>query len=200
MSQVAPSVDGRVQRGERSRARIVEAILALLREGEAAPTAEMVARRAGVGTRTLFRHFTDMEDLRGAVSERVGSEVLPILRGARFAGDLPERVRELVRVRTDAFEVIAPFRRYESADESSSATVREGRATLDALLRRQLQKALSAELDEAGPDALDALDALLSWQCWNRLRATRRLSRGRVTSLLENTTLALLAGFERKRT
>jgi AcrR family transcriptional regulator len=50
-----------VQRGARNRAAIVAALLELVGEGELEPTAEQVAERACVGTRTVFRHFADME-------------------------------------------------------------------------------------------------------------------------------------------
>src|SRR5215470_646283 len=55
--------DGRRQRASASRARIVAAMLDLAREGELTPSAETVADRAGVGRRTVFRLFSDMESL-----------------------------------------------------------------------------------------------------------------------------------------
>src|SRR5213076_1131404 len=60
MSEV---VDGRRKRGEDNRNRISQAFLSLVAEGVVAPTAEDVAHRAGVGLRSVFRHFTDMEAL-----------------------------------------------------------------------------------------------------------------------------------------
>ena len=44
--------DGRLQRSERSREAIVQALLSLVREGAPRPTAERVAEKAGVGIRT----------------------------------------------------------------------------------------------------------------------------------------------------
>src|SRR5215470_9153290 len=55
--------DGRRQRTSTSRGRIVAAMLDLAREGELTPSAETVAERAGVGRRTVFRLFSDMESL-----------------------------------------------------------------------------------------------------------------------------------------
>ena len=55
--------DGRRLRSQDSRARIVAAMLDLIREGEIAPSAELVASRANVGLRTVFRHFKDMDSL-----------------------------------------------------------------------------------------------------------------------------------------
>ena len=60
-SSSAPEADGRVLRGARTRERIVDAVFELVSEGTVRPTAEEVASRAGVGIRTVFRHFDDME-------------------------------------------------------------------------------------------------------------------------------------------
>ena len=56
----APARDGRVLRGARNHALIVQAIYDLVRAGNVAPTAEEVAARAGVGVRTIFRQFKDL--------------------------------------------------------------------------------------------------------------------------------------------
>ncbi|MBP6689360.1 MAG: hypothetical protein KA153_05180, partial [Hyphomonadaceae bacterium] len=48
-------VDGRRQRSDASRRKIAQAMLELLREGEPDPSADLVAERAGVGRRTVFR-------------------------------------------------------------------------------------------------------------------------------------------------
>ena len=58
-----PATDGRVQRGERNRAAIVDALLSLLEDGVLRPSARQVAERAGVSLRAVFQHFDDMESL-----------------------------------------------------------------------------------------------------------------------------------------
>ncbi|MBW8755785.1 MAG: TetR family transcriptional regulator, partial [Sphingomonadales bacterium] len=55
--------DGRRLRTENSRRKISEGFIALVAEGVVTPTAEEVALRAGVGVRSVFRHFKDMETL-----------------------------------------------------------------------------------------------------------------------------------------
>jgi AcrR family transcriptional regulator len=54
-------VDGRRARSERSKQAIIEASLALMEEGNLIPTAQQISNRAGVGMRSFFRHFEDME-------------------------------------------------------------------------------------------------------------------------------------------
>ncbi|MEO8374286.1 MAG: hypothetical protein ABI471_03615, partial [Sphingomonas bacterium] len=61
MSENRRSTDGRRRRSETSRDKIVEAMLAIVAEGQITPSAEQVALRAEVGLRSVFRHFKDME-------------------------------------------------------------------------------------------------------------------------------------------
>ena len=62
-SSNAEVVDGRRLRSERSRQAIVDAAIELMHNGVLVPTAQQISDRAGVGIRTFFRHFTDMETL-----------------------------------------------------------------------------------------------------------------------------------------
>ena len=189
--------DGRALRGERNRLRIVEAILELIRSGESHPTAELVARRAGVGTRSVFRHFDDMEGLYAAASARVGEEVLSLLGEPRFEGSLEERMRQLVRARIRIYERVAPIRRREMSHEASSPAVQRTKAAVESRVRRQLHEALP-ELDACEPDRIEALDALLSWESWNRLRTVRRLGGERVARLLVEAAMTLLDAAKRR--
>ena len=54
--------DGRRQRSQRSRQKILEAMWALMLDGDMDPSAADIAEKAGVGLRSVFRHFEDMDD------------------------------------------------------------------------------------------------------------------------------------------
>lgn len=56
-------IDGRRQRSTQSSDLIAKATIEIINEGNLNPTAKEVAKRAGVGTRTVFRQYEDMEDL-----------------------------------------------------------------------------------------------------------------------------------------
>ena len=65
------SSDGRIQRSERSRQLIIEAMIDLINNGNLIPTAQQVADQAGVAIRTVFRHFTEMEKLYGEIDASI---------------------------------------------------------------------------------------------------------------------------------
>ena len=55
--------DGRRLRSERNKQKIVTAMMELVREGDYDPSVASIAERAGVGLRTVFRHFDDVDTL-----------------------------------------------------------------------------------------------------------------------------------------
>jgi AcrR family transcriptional regulator len=63
-------VDGRTARGHRTRAAVIDALLALQEEGDLEPTAQRVAERAGVALRSVYGHFCDMETLWAEAGQR----------------------------------------------------------------------------------------------------------------------------------
>ncbi|MBU6156953.1 MAG: TetR/AcrR family transcriptional regulator, partial [Alphaproteobacteria bacterium] len=75
----ATAEDGRRKRGDQSRRKIVDAMIALVREGEMSPSAAQVAERASVGLRTVFRHFDEMEILYREIAEVTRARILPAL-------------------------------------------------------------------------------------------------------------------------
>ncbi len=181
--------DGRVLRGERTRVLIVSAILALLREDVVQPTAEQVAARAQVGVRTVFRHFDDMESLYAALNAVLGEEIRLLLGplAKPFTGDARARVRELVRRRLRIYECVAPARRRSFEREARSTAVQAGLARFNRLLAAQTREALGPELEGHSPDLLEALDAVLSFEYWDRLRRVQHVGRSRVATILERT-------------
>src|SRR5262245_45738631 len=117
--------DGRIRRGERSGHAIVGALIDLVGEGILEPTAHQVAARAGVGIRTVFRRFSDMERLFAEMSTRVQRRVLPLLLEGAPDGDLDQRARTLVGRRALFFERIARYKRAATLRRSRSPYLRD---------------------------------------------------------------------------
>ncbi len=184
-------MDGRRQRSEASRERIVRAMIALLNEGQITPGAEAVAERAGVGLRTVFRHFENMESLYQRINALMSAEIRPIWERPFVSGDWKARIAEVIERRIALFERIMPLK--IAADVHSHTSpflagqtaqmVREQRAALSAVLPR-----------DSDPLLLDSLDLLLSFDTWRRLRRDQKLPRARARQVLERLVGAVLAG------
>jgi AcrR family transcriptional regulator len=162
------TTDGRRRRSAASRDRIVTAMLALIEAGAITPRAEDVAARAGVGLRTVFRHFTDMETLYAEMTARLSAGYrmwLVPFESADWRGQLAETVER----RLTTFERLLPFKRAADAHRHESPVMQaEYRARL-AAMRARLLSILPPEI-AGNPARFEALDLLLSPEAWQRLR------------------------------
>jgi AcrR family transcriptional regulator len=186
------STDGRALRSERSRQTIVAALFDLVGKGSLKPTAQQVAERAGVGIRTVFRHFSDMDTLYAELNARLREEILPLTQTPISRGDLAERARGLVALHAHVFERIAPYKRSGDAQRWHSPFLQTEHKRFVRELRNDLHRWLP-ELSGADPDTVSALEMATSFRAWDRLRIDQRLNAKRAASTIETAVLALLA-------
>ena len=186
------TLDGRARRSERSREAIVAAMIDLVGAGVLAPTAEQIAERAGVGLRTVFRHFGDLEGIFAAMDAQIEARVANALGDEQLAGPLARRIAGLVQRRGRLFELIAPFKRSEMLKRWQSAFLQRRHASLVRRLRAETWRWLP-ELESADDDVAQAVNLALSFEAWDRLRRDQRLTAPRALAVMERTVAALLA-------
>ena len=185
--------DGRRQRSEVSRERIVQAMLELVGTGDVCPSAEEVAARAEVGLRTVFRHFENMESLYQEINAAIFAEVHPIMTRP-FAGvNWQSQIAELIDRRVRIYERIMPYKiagdihRHQSAFLASQPgkLMHEQRAILSGLLPAEKRN-----------DVLlfESLDLILSFDTWRRLRKEQKLSVLRSRQVIEHLVSLMVAG------
>jgi AcrR family transcriptional regulator len=195
-ANAALAMDGRQRRSARSREGIVQALFELVGSGVLRPTAQQVAETAGVGIRSVFRHFADMESLFAEMHSRLEAEAVPILRAAPVEGPLDRRAHGLVDRRVEFFERIAPYKRSGNVQRWRSEFLRRQHSVLVRALRSDLLRWLP-EMRRAPVDLVEALDLALSFEAWDRLRTDQRLGRDRARAALLRTVLALVADLVR---
>jgi TetR/AcrR family transcriptional regulator, regulator of autoinduction and epiphytic fitness len=175
--------DGRVRRGARNREAIVDALLACYEAGVLRPSVTEVAARARVSARSVHNHFDDVEALRAEVSRRQWE------RHASLIGPATT-VEELVEQRAAFYEAVTPVRRAALLSIHDSPTIARNLARLDRVLRGQLD----ATFPTLGPDTLDALELVTSWDAWNRLRAAQGCSAARARAVVVDVIRKLTEG------
>ncbi len=187
----ASATDGRRQRSLDSRARIIQAMLELVREGVAVPNAEQVAERAQVGLRSVFRHFKDMDSLFREINYRIEREASDaFLRPVR--GDTPQaRLDDLVQRRCGLFERISPFYIAAQAQRPKSEYLDQDAQNRVQLLRQLLKQVLEPDV-VARTERFEALDALLSASTWIRLRRDQGLDFDQAKAVIEQTAQLLI--------
>src|SRR5918993_5802611 len=105
-SQTTGAKDGRTVRAERTRQALVDALFALVDDGDLRPTAERIAKRAGVSERSVFQHFPDREALFEAVARQQYGKVVRELEPVDASRPLRERIDAFVAERARMLEQI----------------------------------------------------------------------------------------------
>jgi len=182
------SSDGRTRRGARNREAIIDALMAYYDDGLLQPSVQEVADRAGVSARSVHNHFADMEALRTEVADRQWMHVAPLASYLDVAQTVEARVKALVEQRAAIFEAVSPVRRAALLQLPESPAIAARLSQADRALRNQINRGFP----EMSSYTLDAVDALLSWDTWNRLRAAQGLSVARAKRVLVHTIRMLI--------
>jgi AcrR family transcriptional regulator len=185
-------IDGRRQRTLDSRARIISAMLELTHSGHITVSAELVAERAGVGLRTVFRHFNDMDSLYREMSLAIEASLREDVRGRLEGVTWREQLGELIQRRSSVFEKIAPYKRAEAAHRHRSTVLRHDIERLNRFLRDRLREVLPAAVVK-DQILFEALDLLMSFETWERLRRDQGLNIRRAREVVETAVLRQVA-------
>ena len=183
--------DGRKARSQRSRAQIVDALFALIDGGDMDPSAAKVAEEAGVGLRTVFRHFDDMDGLYREMAERLEAEILPVVMTPWKAETWRERVIELIERRAQIYERIMPLKIAAGLRRFSSPQLGYAYRRFLVMERAGLKGILPQSVAE-DEVLLGALELLTGFQAWRRLRHDQELSGDQARAVLIHSAKSLL--------
>ncbi|HEU4347444.1 MAG TPA: TetR/AcrR family transcriptional regulator [Actinoplanes sp.] len=183
-------VDGRTARSERTRNAIVDALVSLLAEGHLRPTADRIAKTAGVSLRALWSHFADLESLFTASAQRVLER-----RDAAFESipaDLPlaDRIRAYCNQRARLCEMIAPAARAAALKEPFSPALQHHRKLHIKRVREEVRVLFAAEIKDDS-ELLNAITAVSMWHTWDTMRTPMEMSLDEARATLERTVTAL---------
>ena len=184
--------DGRLNRSVVTRRKIVDALSALVYEGQLTPTAEQVAVRAKVGLRTVFRHFDDMDALYREISVNIDAVVQPLIRVRLDASSWQERVLQSIGVRSDIYERTAAMHLAAQVHRHESGYL-AAHLMDSAKMQRDLLLRLLPEDVASNAACLNALDLLLSFEAWIRLRREQGLTASAAREVLQQAVRAILA-------
>lgn len=185
------SSDGRIQRSERSRQLIIEAMIDLINEGNLIPTAQQVADQAGVAIRTVFRHFTEMEKLYGEMDAKLRPAYERLFLQGDRSGSLEQRVRHAAECHANAYGAFGPLMRSTRALLWRSPEISKNYARNQRGLRKDLNDWLP-ELKQLPAEARESIDAVTSFEFWDRLQTHQGLSKKASTAIVANLVLGLM--------
>jgi TetR/AcrR family transcriptional regulator, regulator of autoinduction and epiphytic fitness len=175
---------------------MVDALLALIAEGDLLASPERIVERAGVSLRTLWTNFKDLEGLYAAVDQRL----LELLRDAHQAIPtnvaLPERIRAFCEQRGRLLELAAPATRASQLRLPYSAQLRRNRQAHHRRSCDELRTVFAPELDPLPPSDQKRLVGDLavntSHAAWLLLRDELSMTQQAATDVLIRSVTALL--------
>jgi AcrR family transcriptional regulator len=166
--------------------------MTLMAEGILVPTAQQISGRAGIGIRTFFRHFEDMESLFVFVDGRIRDCYEELFLGGDRTGPLPKRINGLVERRADAYENVTNVWLSTKSQLWRSNVLQRLYARGQRGLRRDLEHWLP-ELERLSRETREAADAITSFEMWHRLREHQGLGKQASKTIVTQLLQALLS-------
>jgi AcrR family transcriptional regulator len=185
-------VDGRRERGRSSHKRIVEAMMELIIAGDLSPSAARVAEEAGIGLRTVFRHFDDMDALYAEITATITERVAPIVMAPYPDQPWRDNIRELLRRRIRLFETTLPFRLAANIKRYQSPFLMAQYSRV-VMFERELILCLLPGHVRADRIGVEALCATLSFHTWRTLRHDQSLPAEEAGAVMGQMVEAVLA-------
>jgi len=170
----SPHPDGRRERSRSSRSKIVAAMIEVVGKGDYMPSAARVAEVAGVGLRSVFRHFEDMDALFGEMNEIIEARVLPMVLQVPQGESWQEKLSDIAERRVKVFEAIMPYRLAGEIKRFQSSYIMQNQRRVLLLEGETIDAHLPPEL-VANLEFSRALKAVLSFQIWRLLRHDMQL-------------------------
>jgi hypothetical protein len=186
--------DGRKARSNASRIKIVKAFLQLISEGKITPSAEEVAKISGVGLRTVFRRFNEMELLYRELVPEIEMIFEKIVLKPLKAKDWQEQLNE---------SLIKKCTIYEQTMQYRIAIVYHSHHSH--FLKERLEKWLHVEENTdknilpfdyvANKLLFDSLQAATSSDTWTLLRKNQNLSKEQAFNVMKSMKDMILKSF-----
>jgi AcrR family transcriptional regulator len=197
-AKTAAEADGRKHRSQKSQALIVNAMLELVAQGNIEPSADQIAEIAKVGRRSVFRHFSDMDTLYREMNKSIAATMGSLVQQPFQATDWRGQVLELVDRRAVGFEKMKPFLLAGQVHRHRSEFLKKAHAQFVGILRDILTEILPKAVARETV-LVEALDMLLGFESWQRLREDQGLSIAKSKRVLKQAIESLLESQAKER-
>jgi len=164
-------------RRQQNRDAVIDALIDLFHDGVYAPGSALIAERAGLSPRSLFRYFDDIDDLTHAAIDRLMAEARPLVDlGIGDGAPLHLRIERLVDSRIRLYEAIGPGARAARISAHRNEVLAKQIHDARRYLREQIGQLFAPESPDVG-----AIDALCSFESYELLRAQQSKQKVRTT-------------------
>lgn len=171
----APASDGRRARSQASRSKIIQALMDMIVKGDANPSTAKIAKKAGVGLRSVFRHFDDKDAMFREVDTILVKAYQPIIDAPYTSDAWQDRLFEMVERRCEISEGIAPFRISTAAARQGSEFLKQNYQRLHDTEKARLNAILPSQM-HTDTAIGRAIMVAMSFDTWRLLRLDEKLS------------------------
>ena len=177
-SRTDPADDGRRPPPSERRARALDAFIDLVLERGGHPRPEEVAARANVSIASLYRYFTDLDELRRDAMARLVERFPDLFVISKIGtGDRQQRIASFTAARLALHETLHPLQLLARSTSRTDAAVREHFDGARAAMDDQIRHHFAAELQTLGPagreDTVATIAALTSVEAGEQFRRSR---------------------------
>lgn len=172
------ATDGRIALRLRNRQRVIDALVALVDEGDISPSMEAIVERSGVSERSIFRYFSDLADLSVAAIRTVVERAEP-LHAIDDIGDgtLEHRIDQTIAARLRVANVTHSFGTLARRKLALTPEIQQALTNVIELARQQFAQQFAPEFaamsDERAAIVSDVLVTMFSYEgldvVWHQL-------------------------------
>ena len=178
-----PQADGRRQRSQRSREKILRAYWELMLAGDMSPSAAAIAEHAGVGLRSVFRHFEDLDTLLRELMQLCYDELTPEFMTPFKSSNWRDQLLEIVERNVMIWERIRVPHTAGEIGRFKSQVLMDDYQRSRNLEISGIKAILPKDIDNYN-NVLMALDASMGFSTMRRLREDRKLSISEVKKVM----------------
>lgn len=147
------SSDGRSLRRERNRDAVLDAVIASFEDGDADPSIDAIAHRAGVSNRSIYRYFEHRDQMIRAAVGHAMRAILPTIRLRDVAvGSFAQRVERFVDHQLRSHQRLVPVTQAAKLAAVNEPIVEEEFEAGRLILRRTLLAHFDEEFQPLPPD------------------------------------------------
>lgn len=157
------------------RARALDSFIDLTLERGAHPRPEEVAERADVSIASLYRYFTDLDELRHDAVARLAERYPELFHISRIGtGSRPDRIASFTAARLALHETLHPLQLLARATGRHDTSAQQHVDNVRSAMADQVRRHFDAELRTLTPtrreDTVAAIAALTSVESWEQFR------------------------------
>ena len=190
-----PQADGRRQRSQRSREKILRAYWELMLAGDMSPSAAAIAEHAGVGLRSVFRHFEDLDTLLRELMQLCYDELTPEFMTPFKSSNWRDQLLEIVERNVMIWERIRVPHTAGEIGRFKSQVLMDDYQRSRNLEISGIKAILPKDIDNYN-NVLMALDASMGFSTMRRLREDRKLSIPKVKSVMTLMIQSIIDGID----